>query len=134
MLSESCDNDMLRACSICGKIHDISQPCPDRNPLRNAKADRFRNTVAWKRKREEVKKRDCYLCRYCFDIKYKVNTSNLSVHHINSIEKAYHQRLDNDNLITLCADCHSKAETGKIDKKTLKRLAKYPPTLNKSKI
>ena len=107
-------------------MHDINQSCTNFKSMRNAKADKFRNTTIWKRKREEIKKRDCYLCRYCFDVKHKINTSNLSVHHISPIDKAYSQRLDNDNLITLCSDCHTKAEAGKIEKNTLRRLAKYP--------
>ena len=115
-------------------MHDINQSCPDFKSLRNTKADKFRNTTIWKRKREDIKKRDCYLCRYCFDVKHKINTSNLSVHHINPLEKAYSQRLDDNNLITLCSDCHSKAEAGKIKKDILRELAQYPPTLNNAKI
>ena len=125
---------MLRTCSICGRMHDISQQCPDFKPTRNSKADKFRNTSVWQKKREEIKKRDHYLCRYCFDIEHRVSTSGLSVHHIEPLERAYCRRLDNDNLITLCNKCHDMAEVGKIKKSVLKLLTTYPPTLNNLKI
>ena len=125
---------MLRTCSICGKFHDINESCPSFKSIRNTKADKFRNTSKWRRKREEIKKRDCYLCRYCFDIEHKVTTTRLSVHHIEPLETAYNRRLDDDNLITLCDKCHKNAEIEDIDKSLLKRLTKAPPTLNNAKI
>lgn len=125
---------MLKTCSICGQIHDINKSCPNCKQIRNSKADKFRNTSAWRKKREEIKRRDRYLCRYCFDIKHKVSISDLSVHHIEPLETAYHRRLDDDNLITLCNKCHKAAEIGGIGKSLLKSLTSYPPALNTPKI
>jgi hypothetical protein len=40
--------------------------------------------------------------------------------------------LDDDNLITLCRDCHEKAECGELSREHLRslvRMYRYPPTL-----
>lgn len=121
---------MLRACAYCGKIHKSTDIC-DKKPVyqRGDREDRFRWTQAWKDKREEIKRRDLYLCRACLKnipgTEYKINTENLSVHHIQPLHTNYDLRLDNDNLITLCDIHHELAERGVIPAKTLKKL--IPP-------
>lgn len=66
------------------------------------------------------------MCRLCAagyggePIKYN---PDVSVHHIESIAKAWDKRLDDDNLICLCSHHHELAENGEIDKELLKKLA-----------
>ncbi|MCI7301310.1 HNH endonuclease [Ihubacter massiliensis] len=132
---------VLKACQYCGRIHAKDYDCGQKpkkiykNYKKNtdpSQADRFRWCGAWKRKVEQIKQRDIYLCRACLaelegtDRKY--NGNDLSVHHIEPLEEAYDLRLMDSNLITLCSMHHRQAEDGSIDKATLKRLAAEAPT------
>ena len=139
-------NKMLKSCSFCGKIHDFNTECPKRIEYRkrlqakydrsgysyerNSKADIFRNTKVWQRKRNEIRQRDLNMCRYCFLIKHRITTQRLSVHHICPLAVDFDKRLDNNNLITLCSQCHEQAESGKISKKKLISLIFMPIRLD----
>ena len=82
---------MLRTCSVCGGIHQEDNMCK-RTYKKNSYASKFRNSNAWITKREQIKKRDKYLCQIC--LKENVYTyNNLQVHHIVPIEK------DNDSKL-----------------------------------
>ena len=118
---------MLKTCSICGKIHDFNKVC--KRPYRykkSSKSDRFRSAYEWKQKREEVKKRDKYLCQACINgyegSPFLFNYKDLQVHHIVSIDEDYSKRLDSTNLITLCPMHHKKAEQGVITKEELLKI------------
>lgn len=88
---------MYRSCSVCGSIHPEDKMCK-RVYKKNTKESQFRNTNAWLKKRNEIKKRDKYLCQLC--LKDNVYTyDSLQVHHIISIAKDYNKRLDGDDLI-----------------------------------
>lgn len=64
----------------------------------------FYTTQAWKNKRTEILRRDNHECQMCKVLcKYKVATD---VHHILNLKDNYDKRLDDDNLISLCHDCH----------------------------
>ncbi|MBR2177438.1 MAG: HNH endonuclease [Clostridia bacterium] len=131
---------VLKVCSTCGRIHEFNTVCPkriesikkrqteyDRNKYhRNSAADLFRNSKNWQRKRNEIKSRDLNICRYCFLVRHKITTSNLSVHHITSLDKDFDLRLNNNNLITLCRECHEKAEKGIIKPEKLQKLIHIP--------
>ena len=68
---------MYRSCSVCGKIHPEDKMCK-RVYKKNTKESKFRNTNAWIKKRNQIKKRDKYLCQLC--LKDKVYTyDNLQV-------------------------------------------------------
>lgn len=116
---------MLKNCVICGKIHDFNKVC--KRPYKyqkRRKTDRFRGTYEWKQKREEIKKRDKYLCVACLNgldntSSFMFNYKDLQVHHIISIDEDYSKRLDSDNLITLCPYHHKRAEDGYITKEQL---------------
>ena len=115
---------MLKTCSVCGKIHDFNIVC--KRPYRYkkcSKSDIFRSTYEWKQKREEVKKRDKYLCQACIKgyegSPFLFNYKDLQVHHIIPIDQDYSKRLDSTNLITLCPLHHKKAEQGIITKDEL---------------
>lgn len=114
---------MLKSCSYCGKIHDSKYVCSKKpnNQKQITEADKFRRTSKWQKKREEIKKRDLYLCQICirelYNTEIKYNTKDLSVHHNIPINEDYNKRLDNDNLLTLCSYHHEMCEKGKIPRK-----------------
>jgi DEAD/DEAH box helicase domain-containing protein len=73
----------------------------------------------WDRQRREARKRDGYRCQCC-GIKQKKKKAH-AVHHIvpfrefgyiRGINHNYVQANELSNLITLCASCHNKAESG----------------------
>ena len=131
-----------KSCKYCGGIHQVGTICP-RKPKkaerRNAtEEDRFRWTNIWKKKREQIKQRDWYLCQVCIRGAYNtiqlVTTNNLQVHHIVPLTERYDMRLANDNLITLCPYHHRMAETGEIPKEYLQSIVgKIPPTFSRDK-
>lgn len=111
---------MLKSCSYCGRIHDSKYICKEK-PIKKktiTEADKFRWTRIWQKKREEIKKRDLYLCQICirelYDTVNKYNTEDLSVHHNTPINEDYNKRLDNDNLLTVCDHHHEMCESGEI--------------------
>lgn len=68
------------------------------------------HTRTWKRKREDILKRDHYECQRCLGrfgkvAKTKITKAN-TVHHIKELEVFPHLALEDDNLISLCHDCH----------------------------
>lgn len=126
---------MLKSCSYCGRIHDSKSWCKQKRDAeqrrwKNRKSKRavdFRNTNAWKNKREDVKRRHNYMCVCCthnlkgtLDV---LNTEDLSVHHITPIEEDYDLRLDDTNLITVCGMHHEMCEAGKIGREVQRQLA-----------
>ena len=117
-------------CSRCGIVrrgHD----CPHktyRKKERDSQADKFRKSKRWTDKSIEIRQRDKYLCVICMANRYNTvrqyNFDKLEVHHIEKLNENYDKRLDNDNLITLCAYHHKLADNGEIPKEELKELIK----------
>ncbi|APH16861.1 HNH endonuclease family protein [Clostridium sporogenes] len=109
---------MLISCSKCGRIHERGFKC--KNNIRQVYtkkqtvASKFRNTKAWRDKRNDIINRDKALCQIC--IRNLHNTlprqynNNVQVHHITPINENYDKRLDDNNLVTLCTYHHSMAE------------------------
>ena len=128
MMSEN----MKKSCKYCGKIHDVDYIC-DKKPKSKNKRDRqfsdFRSGSDWKQKREHIKIRDNFACVACLrqlpGTLKRVNTENLSVHHITPLNKNFSMRLDDKNLITLCDFHHEMAEKGEISADVLRGL--IPP-------
>lgn len=121
---------MLRSCKYCGRIHDSKYDC-GRRPKKYKKIsyiDRFRNSRAWKDKRREIRERDREVCQACFHglcgSDARCNNEELSVHHITPLNIDFGRRLDNLELITLCAAHHEMAEAGKIPAVQLREIAK----------
>lgn len=119
---------MLKSCSYCGRIHDSKYICKEK-PIKKktiTEADKFRWTRIWQKKREEIKKRDLYLCQICirelYDTVDKYNTEKLSVHHNVPINEDYDKRLDNDNLLTVCNHHHEMCESGEIPRDEVQRI------------
>lgn len=89
--------------------------------------ERFRSSAAWQKKRIEALERDHYLCRICFEDDHVINNAGLQIHHITSLDRDFEQRLDTNNLITLCPKHHEEAEHGIIPADRLRELAKMSP-------
>lgn len=73
------------------------------------KGDKYRKfykSVQWRIVRDYILKRDNYICQDC--IKDNKITICNTVHHIIEVKEDYSKALDENNLITLCADCHNK--------------------------
>ena len=122
---------MRKSCKYCGRMHPIGALCtkkPQRmHKATYSRADRsaaeFRSSHAWKCKREEIRKRDRYLCCACMSCGV-YSYDGIEVHHIVSLQEDYNKRLDGDNLITLCRMHHKAADSGKLSKSTLRGLIK----------
>ncbi len=114
---------MFKTCVYCHKVVDEGHICPNKPTYKkhNEKINKFRNSPEWKRMREEIQKRDNYMCAYCFS-KHRLTYIDLSVHHITFLVENWDLRLNKDNLITLCRQCHENAEKGKISKQELIKL------------
>ncbi|MFB0919752.1 MAG: HNH endonuclease [Oscillospiraceae bacterium] len=118
---------VLKSCVYCGRIHDSKYDCGKRPQRKRDSKASFRSTAEWQSKRTEINERDLYLCRVCLD-NGRLTYNGISVHHIEPLEENYEKRLDNDNLITLCAGHHEQAERGDIPRAQLHELANSPPT------
>lgn len=124
---------MLKSCRWCGRIHDTAYQCPEKPAEKKARkeptqADKFRNTKAWQRKREEIKQRDKYMCQICVRKLYNTigracNFEDIQVHHIVPLQTDFKYRLDNRYLISLCPYHHKMAENGEIPQEALRQIA-----------
>lgn len=57
---------------------------------------------------------------------------DLGVHHIVPLMADFNKRLDNENLITLCASHHRQADAGRIPRAELAALAAQPAMLGQT--
>ncbi len=117
----------LKSCRYCGRIHDSHFDC-GKKPVtkKRTELDSFRSSGAWQRIRNAVRERDCNLCR--LSLYYgEIVHEDLSVHHIEPLIERWDCRLDEQNLITLSAYWHERAEAGEVDRKLLHQLATTPP-------
>lgn len=127
---------MKISCKYCGRIHDKKFDCgkkPTRIYKPRAENDRFRWSIEWKRKREEIRERDKNLCQLCLKKIYPLSGycytyDKLEVHHIIKIKDRPDLALENSNLITLCQGHHALAENGTIDKKVLREIVREKNT------
>lgn len=121
---------MLKSCKYCGMIHDRKMMCSKKTTRIKieTKANKFRNTSRWQKKREEIKERDNYICQICFrnlyNTKKKINYESIEVHHIVPIEDDETLALENENLISLCTHHHKLADANKIPRGLLMGIAK----------
>lgn len=84
---------------------------------------KFYKSAAWKKKRQEILKRDNYECQHCK--KKGLVVRGTEVHHIIHLKDDFSRRLDNDNLITLCKACHNLEHPEKLKKN--KKYKEYVP-------
>lgn len=122
----------LKSCKYCGRIHKKEFTCPmkpQKNKYKKSEVNDFRGTGSWKKKRDNIKQRDKYLCQICIRKLYntikKYNYSDLEVHHIVPIKEDYSLRLEDTNLITICKYHHELAEQGTIPREELFAIAKH---------
>ena len=124
---------MKQSCRWCGRIHDSRFDCgkrpKQRRVIRDEEAGRY--SEAWKRKSRKVKE-DCnHLCQYCLE-NGEYTYEDLEAHHIEPLIEGG-ALLDDDNIVVLCRRHHELAESGEIDRETLKKLAlkrnESPPCL-----
>lgn len=112
----------------CGKVHDTKIECNQKKKrlISKSKAGDLRNTYRWRKKREEIKIRDNYICMICKEELRKnltkIKKKELHVHHIIPYKQDVSLFLEDTNLITLCTYHHELAEAGEIKKKTLRKL------------
>ena len=121
---------MLKACGVCGRVHEYGMCSAKRTrTASHSKEARFRSSSIWQRKRSEILRRDYHVCRMCLDNKRLV-MDNLQVHHIVPIRRNEALKLADDNLITLCPACHALVEGDKNMIDYLKSLVRMsPPTI-----
>lgn len=74
----------------------------------------FYSSSEWRAKREEIKKRDHYICQRCsgkfFPKEYTEFTRAQVVHHIVPLKQDFSKCLENSNLVSLCFRCHEEIE------------------------
>lgn len=114
---------MYKACSRCGKIHEVGYGCNYNRAYKKTHQREARSKYSWQKKSEEIRNKSNNLCSVCKE--ENIYTYNkLEVHHIISIKDDKERVLDNYNLICLCSEHHKMAEAGKIDKDYLFELAR----------
>ena len=126
---------MLRSCVYCGRMHPVGMTCP-KKPVRkfdkSSRAAKFRSSSAWKKKSQEIRRRDMGLCRVCLS-EGVIETHGIEVHHIVPLEENFHMRLEDSELISLCTAHHKDAEAGRISRERLRELAAIPPGVTGAK-
>ena len=112
---------MKKLCPICGELHSLGETCKPYSRIadRMTEQRKFRNSTAWKKKREEIKERDKYLCVYCLQVDRVITRDSLEVHHIVKIKNYKEGRLLDENLVTLCRYHHEMAEKNVISEEEL---------------
>ncbi|AQX55914.1 HNH endonuclease [Priestia flexa] len=90
---------------------------------------KFYDSGDWKRLREKIKKRDNYQCQECkrngrltidtneYSESAKRKKIKLVVHHIKELEYYPELALDEENLETVCVDCHNKEHGRSFERK-----------------
>lgn len=111
----------LKACSICGKIHDANIRCK-RAVRADAQAHSLRQTNKWHSKSLDIRERSHWLCAVCLD-EGIINHESLEVHHIEKLRDNPSGLLDDENLICLCSEHHKLADENQIDADYLRKLA-----------
>lgn len=121
--------EVKRSCQYCGRVHPVGYACLMKPPKKQSRAKKVANDIRggwrWQRKREQIQRRDQYLCRMCLE-EGQLTYEGLEVHHIVPLEKQPELAYVDENLITLCRHHHEQAERGDIQDKKLSILASAP--------
>ena len=115
---------MYKACSRCGKVHDIRYKCTHNKsyPQYEGREREQRSSIKWQKKREDIREQAQNLCEVCRDNNI-YNYRNLEVHHITKLKENPDGLLEDSNLICLCIKHHRQADNGKLSKEYLQKLA-----------
>ncbi len=76
----------------------------------------FYHTTVWKRKRKDILKRDHNECTRCRQ--FGEYTKAITVHHIKHLKDVPELALTDENLTSLCKDCHDAMHPKKNKMKT----------------
>lgn len=114
---------MYKACSRCGRIHDINYRCNAGRIYKGVRveAEQVRYTTTWTKKAKAIKDASNNLCAVCLDNNI-LTYNGLEIHHIDKLTEAPEKAFDDDNLICLCKIHHRAADSGKIKKDYLRKL------------
>lgn len=106
---------MIKKFCRCGKIipkiDGLCEECKrkryskDKTNRKDLEKNKFYSSVKWIKARNSVRKRDKYVCLYCYNIHEELTPVQL-VHHIVPYKEDSELRLDKANLISLCRECH----------------------------
>lgn len=64
------------------------------------------NSPKWRRKRQQILRRDGYMCQHCK--RYGKAVQATTVHHIKHADEYPDLAYDDKNLVSLCEGCHNK--------------------------
>lgn len=109
---------IYKYCSNCGAKYEASlrqcNKCEGNNKARYKRyavnrtdkdSQDFYRSKEWLSKRADIKDRDKGICLHCWFIKNEFNVMDM-VHHIEELKECWDKRLDEENLISLCNNCH----------------------------
>lgn len=113
---------MYRRCGRCGNKVIVGEECSCkeeykkqyakqydknvRNNPNNIKYAKFYNGTGWRRKSKNIKAKYNNLCLVCLLKEKRISYSDMA-HHIELLKDNWDKRLDDDNLIPLCNECHN---------------------------
>lgn len=72
-------------------------------------------SMRWRKKQEQILRRDKYLCQDCKRYGRRVDATE--VHHIKHVDEYPELAFESSNLVSLCASCHNKRHPEKGKKK-----------------
>lgn len=84
---------------------------------------KFYHSKDWQQVRKIVLDRDHYLCQVCY--RQGLVTPANTVHHIKHLRECWEQRLNLNNLETICLECHNKEHPEKGAKNKVQVLERY---------
>ena len=73
------------------------------------KIQKFYNSKEWRRMRDKLMQECFGLCEICFKLRGLIKNAT-SVHHIKKLRDRFDLRLDEENLICVCDNCHRLIE------------------------
>ena len=112
---------IYRRCGVCGKKILVNEKCDCRKDIykrydKNVRYNKdniiyakFYNSKQWKKMSEYIKTKYNGICLMCF-INYGLFKFADMVHHIEPIRDNWERRLDENNLIPLCNQCHNNID------------------------
>jgi 5-methylcytosine-specific restriction endonuclease McrA len=112
---------MLKSCKHCSRIHNEDYICPKKPASKPTEQFILRSTYKWGKTREQIRKRDCFLCQVCLR-EGIYNCDDIEVHHAVKIDDDKDLAFEPTNLITLCKEHHRQADDGEIKFETIKEI------------
>ena len=76
-----------------------------RKYIKQGREDKFYKSYSWQKKRMQILERDNHECQRCKEL--GVFGKGEAVHHIKHLKEFPELGMSDDNLITLCFNCHN---------------------------